>query len=38
MNRPTDGPMVRPQEGRVVAGVALAVAERVEESFREDAR
>ena len=29
MNRPTDGPMVRPQEGRVVAGVALAVADRL---------
>ena len=29
MNRPTDGPMVRPQEGRVVAGVALAVANRL---------
>jgi len=29
MNRSTDGPMVRPQEGRVVAGVALAVADRL---------
>ncbi len=29
MNRQTNGPMVRPQEGRVVAGVALAVANRL---------
>ena len=29
MNRPTDGRMVRPQRGRVVAGVALAVANRL---------
>ncbi len=28
-NRPSDGSMVRPQEGRVVAGVALAVANRL---------
>ncbi len=29
VNRPPDGPMVRPQEGRVIAGVALAVADRL---------
>jgi phage shock protein PspC (stress-responsive transcriptional regulator) len=29
MNRPPDGQMVRPREGRVIAGVALAVADRL---------
>ena len=29
MNRPADGQMVRPQDGRVIAGVALAVADRL---------
>jgi len=29
VNRPTDGQMVRPQDGRVIAGVALAVADRL---------
>ncbi len=29
MNRPPVGPMIRPQDGRVVAGVALAVADRL---------
>ena len=29
MNRPKDGSMVRPQDGRVIAGVALAVANRL---------
>jgi phage shock protein PspC (stress-responsive transcriptional regulator) len=29
VNRPQDGAMVRPQEGRVIAGVALALADRL---------
>jgi len=29
MNRPADGQLVRPQDGRVIAGVALAVADRL---------
>lgn len=29
MNRPPDAPLVRPREGRVIAGVALAVADRL---------
>lgn len=29
VNRPPDAPMVRPREGRVIAGVALAVADRL---------
>ncbi|MEE9581930.1 MAG: PspC domain-containing protein [Acidimicrobiia bacterium] len=29
VNRPPDGRLVRPQEGRVIAGVALAVADRL---------